>query len=594
MVLSDKKGQRLALVTVDLGNVSALMHRLVADLVHAETGLTADRILISATHTHSGPAGFSGNRFYNVFGSKGLFTGFDSRLTSFLCSRIAESIIKADQDREKSVDPIRVAFGEREIPCLTRNRSREAWQANAQKLTKGVEPKVSVLRIDRINAGAANGIKSLGAYVVYSGHPTVIGTDNDLWHADVFGVAVQQMRRLSQRSQDSAVFLLANGAEGDVSFAWRVQRHDEALKLGNELATATVELFENLAQRSPASTTQLSLAHAFEIVNLPNAETGLGKQLCRRATFGIPTLGGAEDGRSDLFGLGLFGHTIEEGVRFSKPRGCQGHKVPALGALQSLLVAAEDFPQTAPLQIFKIGPVAILAAPFELTTESGARLKQIVLRRLQGRAGIDHVVAVSMANGYLAYVATPEEYSIQHYEGSSTVYGPESLPFLQQQFEWLTDRVVSVVATSRHLNQAPLAREFSPGPDRPRLSEPADSDAPISRRLGPTVVAQGIMQVVWQDVDLGRLAIADDWLVGIEQANPGGAAPFLLTVDGQVANDRGLDFELRCLCSTDLDSLWRARWFVPASVSPNKDLRVRIKGRAGRPDLIGEWFRIAP
>lgn len=41
-----------------------------------------------------------------------------------------------------------------------------------------------------------------------------------------------------------------------------------------------------------------------------------------------------------------------------------------------------------------------------------------------------HFVVVSCANGYVGYVTTPEEYSVQHYEGGHALYGPQTQPFL--------------------------------------------------------------------------------------------------------------------------------------------------------------------
>ena len=43
----------------------------------------------------------------------------------------------------------------------------------------------------------------------------------------------------------------------------------------------------------------------------------------------------------------------------------------------------------------------------------------------QGVLGDDaYVVIAGPANTYAHYVATPEEYSVQRYEGASTIFGP--------------------------------------------------------------------------------------------------------------------------------------------------------------------------
>ena len=37
-----------------------------------------------------------------------------------------------------------------------------------------------------------------------------------------------------------------------------------------------------------------------------------------------------------------------------------------------------------------------------------------------------YVVVAGPANAYSHYIATPEEYSVQRYEGASTIYGPRA------------------------------------------------------------------------------------------------------------------------------------------------------------------------
>ena len=51
----------------------------------------------------------------------------------------------------------------------------------------------------------------------------------------------------------------------------------------------------------------------------------------------------------------------------------------------------------------------------------GQRLKRAVLQAAQHtRQSITHVAIVGLANQYISYFTTPEEYALQHYEGAST------------------------------------------------------------------------------------------------------------------------------------------------------------------------------
>ncbi|NGY03731.1 neutral/alkaline non-lysosomal ceramidase N-terminal domain-containing protein [Solimonas terrae] len=86
----------------------------------------------------------------------------------------------------------------------------------------------------------------------------------------------------------------------------------------------------------------------------------------------------------------------------------------------------------APFQIFRIGNLAILGVPWEVTTMAARRLRKTVLDALSP-VGVDTVVIAGLANAYLDYMATREEYSAQLYEGASTYFGPWQLAAAQQE-----------------------------------------------------------------------------------------------------------------------------------------------------------------
>src|SRR3546814_9309447 len=83
-------------------------------------------------------------------------------------------------------------------------------------------------------------------------------------------------------------------------------------------------------------------------------------------------------------------------------------------------------------QIFRIGNLAVLGVPFEVTTMSGRRLRKTVLDALSP-VGVDTVIIAGLSNDYLHYMATREEYSAQMYEGSSTYAGPWQLAATPQE-----------------------------------------------------------------------------------------------------------------------------------------------------------------
>ncbi|KIP08704.1 hypothetical protein PHLGIDRAFT_29473 [Phlebiopsis gigantea 11061_1 CR5-6] len=87
-------------------------------------------------------------------------------------------------------------------------------------------------------------------------------------------------------------------------------------------------------------------------------------------------------------------------------------------------------PHTVDIQMLRAGNLVIVVIPGELTTMSGRRMRDAVRAQLiaSGVAGSDAYVAIAgPANTYAHYVATPEEYAVQRYEGASTIFGQWTL-----------------------------------------------------------------------------------------------------------------------------------------------------------------------
>jgi neutral ceramidase len=85
---------------------------------------------------------------------------------------------------------------------------------------------------------------------------------------------------------------------------------------------------------------------------------------------------------------------------------------------------------------------------------SGRRIQQTIFDGLTGTGGEDDifdmgqtrnrpetVIISGLTNGYCGYLATREEYSLQHYEGASTHFGPNQLAATQQVFHQLAGHI---------------------------------------------------------------------------------------------------------------------------------------------------------
>lgn len=142
---------------------------------------------------------------------------------------------------------------------------------------------------------------------------------------------------------------------------------------------------------------------------------------------------------------------------------CQAPK-PILLATGRATFPYEWQPRIVATQTAQIGDVLLAAVPGEFTTMAGRRLRSTVAAAAMrsddgdaGGGGVD-VIVVGLANMYTSYVATPEEYQVQRYEGASTVYGPHTLTIYLEQYARLTRAMAT-------------GRPVPAGPAPPRLDD---------------------------------------------------------------------------------------------------------------------------
>jgi len=126
---------------------------------------------------------------------------------------------------------------------------------------------------------------------------------------------------------------------------------------------------------------------------------------------------------------------------------CQKPK-PILLNVGKFRLPAQWVSDILPLQIARIGDLVIVAVPGEFTTMSGRRLRDTVHKTLESLGAADNrtkVIIAGLSNDYSHYITTREEYSVQRYEGASTIFGPHTLAAYQQEFSKLATQLVKGV-----------------------------------------------------------------------------------------------------------------------------------------------------
>lgn len=224
--------RRVAWVAVDLLAVDAAFTAAVGQRLQA-AGVRPVTLIVSASHTHSGPGAFVDSA---VLGWLALDRLDDAVRESLLAATVA-----AVRDADAAARPARVAAGSVTTGRLVTSR-----------LSQALDPELVVLKIVDEQG---NPLALVWNYAI---HGTTLGPRNLHLSGDVMGEA---SRRLEQQLGVPALFV--NGAVGDVSPA----RHGErgAVELGAELATAALAGWARAEPTGEARVAAASLA-----VDLPS------------------------------------------------------------------------------------------------------------------------------------------------------------------------------------------------------------------------------------------------------------------------------------------------------------------------------------
>ena len=431
LVLEDGR-RTVCLLTLDLG--APLLTTAIRERV-ADLGFGPGNLIVAATHTHAGP---------NKPGEW-----------------VAQQAAAAIRDAHAARRPARAAWSQVRLDDANRNRSLEAHLANhGLDLYPGTattdldpdggdHPRDVTLRLLKVETDRG---EPLAAWAHFSAHPTTIGPANTYFSADYPGTARHHFRR---RFEHPPVAILTNGTEGDLIPRYdEVAQHALADRIGHRVADAMARAWDG----APATRADLTVDGAGERIVYQGQEVAPGRRVGRRAWFGLPFLGGGQNGPSFFYGWGL-----------------EGRRRPRLlaGRVQGRKLVAAPAPWTpaADVTVLRIGDRLLLSVPGEPTVETGRRLVAAA-RRTAGPAVRDALV-VGLAQAYRGYFTTPEEYDQQHYEGGHTVFG----------------RYTSLLVEQCH---ARLAARLADGDGQPGgVCRDGPSTGPVDDRTAAGSVQQG-------------------------------------------------------------------------------------------------------
>ncbi|MFN8052067.1 MAG: neutral/alkaline non-lysosomal ceramidase N-terminal domain-containing protein [Acidimicrobiales bacterium] len=567
----------IAIVQCDLLGGSSVLQFLVADAIADRTDIPLAGLMIGATHTHAGPGQFSGTDFYNRFASNR--SGFDPAWAQFLVDRIAAGVVEAYESRV----PAFVAVGSTEVWGSTRNRSLDPHVQNETVVDKrqepqrkfaSINPELHLVRVDRAaDDGSAAG--PLGAAVIFSVHGTGVSQHAREYNADLWAYLVDELgHRIETARGERGVVGAMEGTHADMAPALHPGRagHIESRRIGRQIGAEAADLYERLGAELADT---VELACGLREIDMTGGASIDGVSLPDRPAVGAALVAGAKE---NLTPVVQYLPPFRAG--FPKPfdvDGEQGRKwVIGSKWLQPLVLPLRSFPRRIPVQMLRVGRVAVVGLPFEVTVESGRRIVAAGQAALdeaataRGDSGIERVIVSSVANEYCGYVATAEEYSRQYYEGGHTLYGPNTQRFLAAHVRRLVGEVaaadparpvVTDVGTKRSWDlriHRYLARRDAARVGRSALGTPRYVDA--------TGDEDGYWEFRWRDEAPGNL-LWHEAMVRVEQRDATGehAGEWLPAVhDGRRVDDQGTSMEVRSEGTDSIGHVYAARWHDPA------------------------------
>lgn len=495
VIASPCNGQRVLMVSADIGLMWPSVRSGVLAGIAADPVLAAfygnDNVMLSATHTHQGPAGYSHDDGGNLF-----HYGFDALVLQTIVEGMLRSIQLAHANIEAYPETAAIRLASGELLNTNVNRSKVAFDLNAEDerrafLNRRGEPVDTNKRMVQLNLVRDSG-SAVGSFNWFGVHATVIGEDATLVSGDIKGFASLGFEKIMQSGYDAPsdgsdrfVAAFAQADEGDASpnlfIAQRpypdptrgggADEYESNAISGTKQLAKALDLYAGGSALSgpvevrffnvPISAITLTDPVVLAGLKHPPALDAETKRTCMGA-LGVSFIAGAEDGPApgeegvscndspDVLAAAagdlaaVFNNPIPPPTLYSlnfptnlvaAAAMCQLDLLPVgvdFGCQAEKPVAIPSGADVVPVQLVRIGNLAVLGLPWEVTTIAARRLRQ-ELYDVLSPIGIDTVVIAGLTNSYVNYLVTREEYSSQQYEGASTLYGPWTLAVVQQE-----------------------------------------------------------------------------------------------------------------------------------------------------------------
>jgi len=405
LVLDDGNGQ-IAIVVVDSCMLPRELLDEVKDLASSATGIAPDRMLISATHTHSAPS---------AMGALG--SDRDDRYCHFLAPRIAQGIQRA----QKNLQPAKIGWAvgrdEKNVACRrwrmklgiaptnpfggTTNDQAQMHPGfgneNAIEATGPVDPTVTLLSLQTLNGRPLAILANYSMH--YVGSPAI--------SADYFAVFCDKMTKLVGGESVDPPFMaaLSNGTSGDTwlrDYTKKSGRKYGIDSVATDVSNAAFEAYQKIQYQTwvPIVMEERRLTLA---VRMPS------KQEVSRAKEALETLGGKlPQDLSEVY------------------------------ARETILLSEMPPTRELKIQAIRLGEMGIVGIPNEVFASTGVTIK--------AETPLHPTMNISLANGSEGYIPPPEQLKLGGYttwRARSSCLEPQAEPKIRATALELLNRVAA-------------------------------------------------------------------------------------------------------------------------------------------------------
>ncbi|MBL7044237.1 MAG: neutral/alkaline non-lysosomal ceramidase N-terminal domain-containing protein [Pirellulaceae bacterium] len=371
LVVDDGK-QRIALVVCDIIGFRIDMVNEIRSIIQQQTGIKPDNVMITCTHTHSGPN----------------LRAADAAYVESLKLHVARSVAAA----ANSMREVRIgaARGECRVGANRRHPNSPTGPYNLYKYPAGImDPTVMVLRVEDVSGNV------IGLITNHAGHPVAWGHRELGISRDYPGFALDVVEKVWG---DDVVTIFLQGCCGNLNLNWIWDRPEQS----------------PMPRRSMPIEREPRLREVRRLGRILGGETLKAAETITDFTSDAVVKAARRDVevpiRKDL------SEKMQE--RVAKAKEEQKPMEPGKrGSVYDAVAAGKETLRTE-VQVLRVGEYFIVGLPSEVFVEYQIEIRQ--------RSGADFTFVSELANDSISYICTPKAFEEGGYEARSSSLAPEA------------------------------------------------------------------------------------------------------------------------------------------------------------------------